>query len=653
MSDPSKLISDSGTDSVLSETNAVANKPSSSPSAPGTPDPDTATATASTEGGESELNTLTLQKSIETPEADANSVSQVSPGATTPAVDASCIENSTDNQQKSISQPSPANLNVKTPNSQPESTPQDHKPADNNQENNDVDDDDDDDDYDPETLMTLPLVKPDSTETTQAESLLQSVLSEFGKKKSQVPSQPENRNPTSNSTDLHKLLSSLEPGDKDSATQRNDGEDLSKKKPEKVYRDLDLDSPQTPEEQKAYEQFLHDEGEYLSGGKWDIFPYGSRLFVGNMPTNKIEKWQLYRIFSIYGPIAQISMKNAYGFVQFKSPESCTKAIEHDQGLPIRGNSLLLQISKPQSESGTGRRERSRSPPRRNMRDKGEYGRNSNWHDRYDNDRGRHRDRSPGYRGNKPSRRRAAPEVMIFLADRLSRNYINYVENGFRNARIQIEVEDIPRRNALSQVIQQLAYDGVHGVVTLNSGLEKKGLVNIQVFQRNSSGNIRYDDYLKIELHAAIDLVLRAINGGPQSENSTKPSPPPYTRGNGDYDGMGQQSQLVNTLQNMDPATLQRVFAAALHQNQQQPNQPMSYGQQATAQYGVPSNQQFNQQVFWNDGRGSASNYGQHPGNYNAYKQQSPVVPSYEASSGSNTQVQSIMDQLARLQGQQK
>lgn len=240
--------------------------------------------------------------------------------------------------------------------------------------------------------------------------------------------------------------------------------------------------------------------------------------------------------------------------------------------------------------------------------------------------------------------------MIFLADRLSRNYINYVENGFRNARIRIEVEDVPRRNSLSQVTQQLAYDGVHGVVTLNSGLEKKGLVNIQVFQRNSSGNIRYDDYLKIELHAAIDLVLRAINGGPEPDNSVKP--PPYNRGNGDYGGMGQQNQLVNTLQNMDPATLQRVFAAALHQNQQQPNQPVQYGQQPaqTAPYGAPSNQQ----VFWNNVRGQASTYGQEPGNYNAYKQQPSSVPTtYESSSGSNTQVQSIMDQLARLQGQQK
>lgn len=38
--------------------------------------------------------------------------------------------------------------------------------------------------------------------------------------------------------------------------------------------------PFTPEEEKAYAEFLSEEKEYVSKGQWDRFPVGSRMFIG-------------------------------------------------------------------------------------------------------------------------------------------------------------------------------------------------------------------------------------------------------------------------------------------------------------------------------------------------------------------------------------
>src|SRR5690606_1947974 len=40
--------------------------------------------------------------------------------------------------------------------------------------------------------------------------------------------------------------------------------------------------PFTPEEEKAYDEFLSEEREYVSKGQWDRFPAGSRLFIGKL-----------------------------------------------------------------------------------------------------------------------------------------------------------------------------------------------------------------------------------------------------------------------------------------------------------------------------------------------------------------------------------
>lgn len=121
----------------------------------------------------------------------------------------------------------------------------------------------------------------------------------------------------------------------------------------------DDDSPWGPEVQKKYDEFLHDERIYVTEGLWDRFPMGSRLFVGqfcsrlrllfvdltvlpctgNLPTERVTKRDMFHIFHKYGKLAQISIKQAYGFIQFLEASSCHAALGVEQGAIVRGRKI--------------------------------------------------------------------------------------------------------------------------------------------------------------------------------------------------------------------------------------------------------------------------------------------------------------------------
>lgn len=130
--------------------------------------------------------------------------------------------------------------------------------------------------------------------------------------------------------------------------------------------------PWSPRTQGIYDQFLEDERRYVTEGIWDRFQYGSRLFVGNLPSEKVTKRDLFHIFHRYGQLAQVSIKQAYGFVQFLEAAACADALRAEQGVEIRGRKVHLEVSKPQKNTrradtgGTTKsapRRRSRSPDR--------------------------------------------------------------------------------------------------------------------------------------------------------------------------------------------------------------------------------------------------------------------------------------------------
>ncbi|KFY64935.1 hypothetical protein V497_01546 [Pseudogymnoascus sp. VKM F-4516 (FW-969)] len=146
--------------------------------------------------------------------------------------------------------------------------------------------------------------------------------------------------------------------------------------------------------QNLYDKFLADERMYVSEGLWDRFPAGSRLFIGNLPTEKVTKRDIFYIFHKFGRLAQVSIKQAYGFVQFHDIKACHAALQREQGQEIRGRKMHLEISKPQKntrQAGSGQAQpatqrRSRSPDHQRGGGGGRGGQGRNQpqgYDRYD------------------------------------------------------------------------------------------------------------------------------------------------------------------------------------------------------------------------------------------------------------------------------
>ena len=90
--------------------------------------------------------------------------------------------------------------------------------------------------------------------------------------------------------------------------------------------------------------------------------------IGNLFTEKVTKRDIFYVFHKYGRLAQISMKSAYGFVQYHDANACMRALQSEQGIELRGRKIRqslhstgqefinanapldLEISKPQKNT---------------------------------------------------------------------------------------------------------------------------------------------------------------------------------------------------------------------------------------------------------------------------------------------------------------
>lgn len=176
-----------------------------------------------------------------------------------------------------------------------------------------------------------------------------------------IPNAPYTQPPPLSSTHSNKSPSTPNFRHRDSIDRRQEREDNN-----------DEDARWPPEINRKYEDFLEDERRFVTDGQWDQFPAGSRLFIGNLPTEKVTKRDIFHRFYQHGKLAQISIKQAYGFVQFLDSHACYRALQAEQGQVVRGRKMHLEISKPQKNTrnadsggnnarGGGARRRSRSP----------------------------------------------------------------------------------------------------------------------------------------------------------------------------------------------------------------------------------------------------------------------------------------------------
>ncbi|KAG6011045.1 hypothetical protein E4U21_000076 [Claviceps maximensis] len=321
------------------------------------------------------------------------------------------------------------------------------------------------------------------------------------------------------------------------------------------------------EYQRQWDQFMADERQYMSEAKWDRFPDGSRIFIGNLSSDKVSKRDVFDLFHRYGRLAQISLKSAYGFVQYHTLEEGRGAMENLQGIEIKGRRIHLEISRLQDKS---KKERHRSPDRARGRDGGRDGgrrndkhghqnrddyrpgrnhspRRSDYHhsredsfggrDRSYSDSGRGargRSRSPGYvRNDRDAYRRRSPsphgrsrpepdldlprrygtdvpDVQIILQPDVNRDFVSWIEGAFKSKALKTEVMYLHPRFPKDQVIQRQAAEGVHAVVDLDIRAQNLGRIPAQVFDRsNGNNNIRFDQYVDLDPGTAAEVVSRA------------------------------------------------------------------------------------------------------------------------------------------------
>ncbi|KAF2666703.1 hypothetical protein BT63DRAFT_427132 [Microthyrium microscopicum] len=320
-----------------------------------------------------------------------------------------------------------------------------------------------------------------------------------------------------------------------------------------------------PDLEYEYEQFVREERANVAEGKWEKFPDGSRLFIGNLPTEKVSKRDVFRRFRPYGKLGQISLKQAYGFVQFLEVNSCERARDNEQDKPLKGRKMHLEISRPQGKGTRDRnagRRRSRSPDRdrgrndrysdtaqsprdrlpRRGRDDYRPGRSPSPRgfrrarspDHYD---GRRRSRTPPGRGGRHSDQRRepdddlplpyrspqdVPDVQIIVLDDLDRQFIAYVEKAFNDRGVRCDVLILSPRLSELAVVRRQIVEGVLAVVRLTRSHMATGKVSLQLFNHSRGvGSVSFEEYENLDPPVATELVMRAKN------TNRAPSKPSY------------------------------------------------------------------------------------------------------------------------------
>ncbi|KAJ3029971.1 UNVERIFIED_CONTAM: hypothetical protein HDU68_010548 [Siphonaria sp. JEL0065] len=108
-------------------------------------------------------------------------------------------------------------------------------------------------------------------------------------------------------------------------------------------------------------------------------PLNARLFLGNLITDRTDRFEVAAIFANYGNIVEVLLKNGFGFVQYTDPIACSEAIRLEQGRLIGGGAVDLKLSRDKPGLAPSREARDKSPPR--------------WDTKVDRSSGARRDRS--------------------------------------------------------------------------------------------------------------------------------------------------------------------------------------------------------------------------------------------------------------------
>ncbi|KAJ2975687.1 hypothetical protein NUW58_g8286 [Xylaria curta] len=285
-------------------------------------------------------------------------------------------------------------------------------------------------------------------------------------------------------------------------------------------------------QRQRWETFVQDERKYVSEAKWDRFPEGSRIFIGNLSSERVSKKEVFTIFSKFGRLAQISLKQAYGFVQYHTVAEGQAAMQNLQGMEIQGKKINLEFSRTQKKDNEGGRanrgkrdgdrhdghkgrrddyrpKRQASPQRSNHRQPPSYDGDSRGRgyreNSYSSDR--RRSLSPGHNGRDLYRRRSpsphrrytpvadldlphrhgpeVPDVQFLLLQDVKRDFVSWAQSAFVNQGLRVDVMYLNPQFPRDAVIQRQVLEGVHAVAELDFRAQDYGRIPLQVFDRSA------------------------------------------------------------------------------------------------------------------------------------------------------------------------
>ncbi|AGO13088.1 AaceriAFL070Cp [[Ashbya] aceris (nom. inval.)] len=304
----------------------------------------------------------------------------------------------------------------------------------------------------------------------------------------------------------------------------------------------DMSQAMTPEERQRYAEYLRGENRIT---EIEHFPPKSRLFIGNLPLKNVTKEDLFRIFSPYGHIFQINIKNAFGFIQYDNAQSVRDAIECESGTMNFGKKLILEVSSSNS---------------RPQFDHGDHGTNSSStfvtsSKRPFDEQGEEEDMYSDNHYKKTKKR--IPQCMILVKRTADRSYANEVFNIFRNGSgLETDMVFLKPRMELRKLINDAAYDGVWGVILVN----KTRNVDIQTFYKGPQGETKFDEYVSVSCEDSIAIFnnLKTTRAGrtgsisppvqqraklpPQQQQQQQQPPPPPPRQQQYYGGYAMPPQ---------------------------------------------------------------------------------------------------------------
>lgn len=238
--------------------------------------------------------------------------------------------------------------------------------------------------------------------------------------------------------------------------------------------------PMTTEEESQFQTFLEQRSSGASSDRRS--PRVVRLFVGNLAP-KTDERDLYRVFSQYGSLEDISIRSGYAFVYFSNSEDCTKAIKGEHDVPFMGRYWRLNASG--------------SP-----------------HGNTEENRGRERQatETPPVKRQKTSQNGVA-DCQVFVTNESSARYTDLLKSLFLDSGLQLQVEDIGDED-LNELISEVAYSGVRSACVV-----KQRSVDLQVFEKTEDDDIKFDEYADIEPKVVVEILQ-------QSDPSPSPEPEP-------------------------------------------------------------------------------------------------------------------------------